>query len=77
MKNFCKNQICYKWLRHESETQIHKRKKTISYEAYEVEYVYSPANKVLETQFESGKQTNKQTNKKTFLLSPENKTFKN
>jgi len=33
---------------------MHKRKKTISYEAYELHYVYGSENKVLETQFEYG-----------------------
>jgi hypothetical protein len=44
---------------------MHKRKKTISYEAYELEYVYGPKNKVLETQFESGKK--KKKTKQKFL----------
>jgi hypothetical protein len=52
---------------------MHKRKKTISYEAYELEYVYGPKNKVLETQFEYGGKKNK----KNVPLGPENKTFKN
>lgn len=50
---------------------MHKRKKTISYEAYELHYVYGSENKVLETQFEYGGK------KKNVPLRPENKTFKN
>jgi hypothetical protein len=56
---------------------MHKRKKTISYEAYELEYVFGPKNKVLETQFEYGKKKKQNKTKKNVPLGPENKTFKN
>jgi hypothetical protein len=46
---------------------MHKRKKTISYEAYELEYVFGPKNKVLETQFEYGKKKKQNKTKKMFL----------
>lgn len=43
-----------------------QKKKDNSYEAYELEYVYRPENKVLETQFESWNKKIKKT-KKMFL----------
>jgi hypothetical protein len=54
---------------------MHKRKKTISYEAYELEYVFGPKNKVLETQFEYGKKKKQKKTKKNVPFGPENKTL--
>jgi len=54
---------------------MHKRKKTISYEANELEYVLGTKNKVIETQFEYGKKKKQNKTKKNVLLGPEKKTL--